>query len=354
MTQTYHILLSVPFDLHSFDVRARAGQNPRHILSGLRDALLAEVHVPGTVPITMGDKFHSKAPGVGTKETWALARDLAPRLSSNDVVFCIGEDTGFPLAAQLLDSKVRPKLAIFVHNAHRPRVRYMFWRHKLVEKIDQFITNTEYKAQILKDKMGVPSDRVFNIPEQTDTRFFTPGDQSPSKTRLLIGSGGLEARDYVTLAKATADMDADVRICAVSPNAKRLGDTFPKILPKNMKVDFYDWQDLRQLYRDSDVVVISLKNHSYQAGLTTLFEALACRRPVVMTHTTGLVQSFAEKGFLTSVPPNDFFAMRAAIENLLENREAAKMQSDRGHQAVVRSHNYERFVADLVDQVRKC
>lgn len=354
MSRHHHVVLSRPFDLEGFDARAKADLCPRHLMSALRDALAAEVHEPGHTPVGALDRLRGKVPGVGTPDTWAMTRELAGRLGPDDLVFTIAEDTGFPLAVQSQAGARGPRLCVFVHHPERLRVRYMFRRYRLVRRVDRFITNTEYKAAYLRDRLGVPADRVYCIDEQTDTRFFTPGAQTPGKARPVIGSGGLESRDYVTLAAATGDMDVDVRVCAVSPNATKLADTFPETLPDNMKVDHYDWQALRQLYRDADVVVVSLKEHSYQAGLTTLFEAMACNRPVVMTRTAGLVDAFAEKGLLTPVPPRDPVAMRAAIDSLLNDPNAARAQAERGYDAVLQNHNSERYLADLIDQIAKC
>lgn len=226
----------------------------------------------------------------------------------------------------------------------------MFWRFRLHERVHLFITNTDYKRQLLVQRYGIDPDRVFCIEEQTDTQFFRPGPPTPGRTRPLIGSGGLEQRDYATLAEATRDLDVDVRISAVSPNAGSTAD-FPAVWPANMTARHHDWKELRQLYRDSDVVVISLKSHSYQAGMTTLFEALACKRPVVMTGTPGIVERFAAEGLITSVPPSSPAAMREAIASLLTDGPRAKRQAERGFAAVQSMHSIERYVTDLVHQI---
>ncbi len=223
---------------------------------------------------------------------------------------------------------------------------------KLADRIDLFITNTAFKADYLRQYLNLPSEQLFLVDEQTDTRFFTPGSQSPDKTGLIIGSGGLEQRDYRTLAKATQDLDLDVRVCAVSPNAKVYPDTFPEVLPGNMSCDYYDWRNLRQLYRDSDVVVVSLKNHSYQAGFTTLFEAMSCRRPVVMTRTPGLAEEFADAGIITGVQPGDAEGMSEAIRHLLDHPDLAEQQAQWGYELVQQHYNSEQYVNSLAEQLK--
>jgi len=349
----YHIALSVPFDFAAFDKRAQADACPRHAMSSLQKELGANVIQPVSASIGIWDHFRAKAPGVGNANMWALARELARSLDGRDTILATGEDIGFTIATAMPRASSRAKLCVLVHNPDRPRIRYMFWRYRLRDRIDCFITSTRHKIDILQKKFGVPTDRLFYIEEQTDVRFFAPGSAGSNKPRPVIGSGGLEQRDYVTLAQATEDMDVDVRVCAMSPNATARADTFPKPIPENMHVGRHDWPELRQLYRDSDIVVVSTKENKYQAGLTTLFEAMACARPVIMTRADAPVDRLAQEGRIIAVPPADPAAMREAISDLLANPARAQQMAERGREAVMKGHTSERYVSDIVELLSK-
>ena len=348
----FHVILSRPFDLEAFASDAAADRCPRHAMDLLARQLEADVHQPTGDSITLGDRMRSKICG-NAPEHWALARRLSSRLGKDDTVFTIGEDTGYPIAALCGGRADGPKVAVFVHNADHPRGRLALRRYQIRDRVDLFLTNTAVKADFLRDHLGLPVERVFLVTEQTDTSFFTPGEPTPGNGRPIIGSGGLEQRDYRTLAAAAADMDVDIRVCAVSPNAKKMADTFPDPMPANMETKHYDWPDLRQLYRDSDIVVISLKQHNFQAGLTTMFESLACRRPVVMTATAGLVRELADLGAIQGVEPGDPDDMRRAIRELLDDPAAAAAQAARGYELVRQRFTLEQFVDSIADQVRR-
>jgi glycosyltransferase involved in cell wall biosynthesis len=189
------------------------------------------------------------------------------------------------------------------------------------------------------------------LTEQTDTTFFTPGPASLDKRRPVITSGGLEKRDYRTLAAATYDLDVDVKISAFSPNAAKTARAFPKVIPDNMSHGFYDWPELVQLYRDADIVVISLLNNNYSAGLTTLFEAMACRRPVVITKIQGLINDLAASGIVTGVNPEDPTGLRQAIVNLLNNPKEAEAQAQRGYELTLRQYNSEQYIKTLATKL---
>ncbi len=348
----YHIAFSRIFDLNKFDEEAKAKKRPRHTMSLLSQKLQAIVYEPGGRLLSLSDKILPKITGASNPDHFALGRFLGQTLTENDVVFSIGEDSGFPIAIHRQENG--PKNVVFVHNPDRLRGRLTLKLFNLGQRVDLFMTNTAIKADFLRDYLNLPPEKVFLVTEQTDTHFFTPGPQSPEKTRPIIGSGGLEQRDYKTLATAIKPLDVDVKVCAVSPNATAMKDTFPEVLPKNMSVGYYDWPDLVQLYRDSDVVVISLKNHNYQAGLTTLFESLACQRPVVMTRTPGLVGDFADAGLITAVKAGDPQAMRSAILDLLNNPKKAQAMAQKGYETVSKYYTSERYVETIAEQVMNC
>jgi glycosyltransferase involved in cell wall biosynthesis len=84
-----------------------------------------------------------------------------------------------------------------------------------------------------------------------------------------------------------------------------------------------------QLYRDADVVVVSCHENRYAAGVQTLMEAMACRRPVIATATRGLA-SYLHPSVI-AVPPGDAAAMRAAIRGLLADPAGAEARAREGH-----------------------
>jgi glycosyltransferase involved in cell wall biosynthesis len=349
----YHVVLSRPFDLEAIAQEAEAGKRPRHTMHTLAQDLGATVHQPEGYPISFSDKLLAKITGASGPEHWAMARGLSEQLTGEDVVFCIGEDSGFPLATLCAKKLDRPKISVFLHNVDRPRGKLTLKLFNMKDRVDLFMTNTTVKADFLCRFLDLPKNRVYLLSEQTDTQFFTPGEPSAEKKRPIIGSGGLEQRDYKTLAAATHDLDVDVKICAVSPNAKAMADTFPEEIPQNMSVKYYDWADLRQLYRDADVVTVSLKSHKYQAGFTTLFESLSCRRPVVMTRTPGFVEELADAGLILGVQPGDAVGMRKAILYLLNNPQEAAAQAQRGYDLITKCYNSEQYVGSIVEQLER-
>ncbi len=346
----YHIALIPTCNLEGITQNALAGKCPNHVISAMSQLLGATVYQPGSEPVLLIDKIRAMI--IGHPEHWALARKLSSVVQEDDVIYCTGEHVGIPIAALCGAKHKRPKIVVYSHNLNRPRARLALKLFGIANRIDLFVTTVRSQAQFLRQYLRLPENRVYLFLSQpVDTSFFTPGPAFQHKLRPIIGSGGLEKRDYRTLAQATRYLNVDVKVCAFSPSTTALKRAFPKVIPSNMSFRFYDWCELLQLYRDSDVVVLSLFENNREAGLTTLFEAMACRRPVVITRSSGIIGDLIDSGIVTGVNPGDPVELKQAIENLLNAPEKAKAQAQRGYELVVNQFNHVEYTQALVTKL---
>lgn len=348
----YHIVMSKPFDLEDMERQAQLGISPRHAMSSLSQKLGAQVHQPKATSVSLQDKLLARI--IGQSEHWALAREIVAKANDGDVVFCTGEDVGLPLAIVCRMRRKQLKIAVSVMAPDRLRVRTCLKAFQLAGKINLFLTNTGYKSKYLNQNLAVTEQQVYQFPEQTDETFFSPGPVSQAKVRPLIFSAGLEQRDYQTLADAVQTLPIDVKVCAISPNAsKRTTAVLPKVLPPNMTLKLYEWADFRQMYRDADVVVISLLQNNYSAGLTSLMEAIACRRPTIITRTPGLVEELIAQHIVVGVDPGDAAGLQQAIQQLLANPQAAEAMAQRAYEYFLGRHTSRHFTDRLAERLKR-
>src|SRR5439155_23048132 len=78
-----------------------------------------------------------------------------------------------------------------------------------------------------------------------------------------------------------------VVIGAASHWSKRANTAADASAPANVTVDRFDYLALRQLYARSALVVVPLDDVDFQAGVTTILEAMAMAKPVIVTHSAG-------------------------------------------------------------------
>lgn len=341
----YHIILHRAFDLEANERLADLGQCPRHIMAALAQKLGAKVHAPGNDVILPIDRIRSKL--LGSPATWAMARRLSAQLTSNDIVYCNSETTGIPLAAMCSRSTKSPTIVIYAHVAYRPLTQVALRLFPVAQKSVFVITNTTAQVEFLKQQFGLADDRVLLLLEQTDTQFFTPGLPSPDKERPIIASVGLERRDYRLLAAATSDMNVDVRITGFSADVRQSMSTFPASLPANMTTHTLEWIDLLKLYRNADIVALALTKSLVTSGVTTLLEAMACARPVIVTRTEGLVDYLKPSETVITVEPGDVEGLRKTIQYVLENTKVAAAIAQEGYRFVQAFHNSDKYVENL-------
>ncbi len=139
----------------------------------------------------------------------------------------------------------------------------------------------------------------------------------------MVCSVGLEFRDYPTLIEAVRDLAVDVVIAASSPWSKRTSNAADVDIPPNVSVEAFSQYDLRQLYADAAFVVVPLLETDFQAGITTILEAMAMGRAVVCSRTAGQTDTIEDGVTGVYVPPGDVAALRTAIGALLADPERA-------------------------------
>jgi len=345
----FHIALTGPNDFAEIERLAADMQRPRHsvpILARRLGAKLYQTSLDAAAP-SPSDRLRSRL--LGSPGGWSFAREMASRLGRNDVIFCLDAEVGVPMAATLRGRSDRPKIVVYLHNLDRPRGRVGGSLFGIADCVDLFISCCSSQLEFVRNRFNVSEDRTLLLLNHIDNKFYTPGPPTSGKRRPVIASVGLERRDYVTLAAAAADLDVDVWVDAWSPNARRMARAFPTVIPPNMTFRTNTSAGLVQLYRDADLVAVSMFPNKY-AGLTTLVEALACERPVVASRTIGLAD-YLVPGAVTTVEPCNPGAMRAAIVRLLENPEEASSQARRGYQSVARRYDFDRYIEMVAERV---
>ena len=345
----YHIVLPRALNAEELAAEQPGGTRPRVGVAMLAKQLGGTIHAPSGEAATWADRARARV--AGPPAIWAMARSVADQTGPDDVVFCSSEAGGLQVAEACAAGGRKPKICMFVHNLDRPRGRLALKLFRVAQRVDLLLACSSLQADFLREHLGLRESRVKFVWDHTDSSFFTPGLAERGKARPLIVSVGLEKRDYITLAAATSTMDVDVKISGFSEDAAAMAQTFPSAMPANMSRRFYAWPELVQLYRNADVIVVSVHENRYAAGVQSLMEAMACARPVVVTASAGLA-SYLDADSMLSVPPGNATAMRAAIERTLADRTAANRRAEKGHALATRRHTIERYVDEVASHLR--
>ncbi len=345
----WHVLSSTHFDFERFARESEADNLPQHLLPMIAGRLGAEIHQPDPGDITRFDKLGSLI--YGMPEHWALARKIAGRLEHGDAVYAAGCDIGIPVAllAGLRRRKVRFAIA-FIH-PDRTRTKILGWLLSLLSITVTALVTTHDQAADLRRSFGRRLEGVHAIHGQTDCVFFRPARERIPNNPPLIASCGVERRDYQTMGKALDGFDVEAVVCFASPNkTAKTRFTMPDPVPDNFAFEPLEFAELRNLYQEADLLVLPLLQNKYSAGLTTLFEAIACGAPVIVSETPGMIQELIDEGLLVGVPPGDHLALRAAVRQALANPEMAADRADRARKVVLDRYSANSYL-DLIEGI---
>jgi glycosyltransferase involved in cell wall biosynthesis len=240
-----------------------------------------------------------------------------------DVVVTDGEQIGLPFAALCRVAGRRGSRHFMIVHVLSVRKKTTPWRlFRLGRYVDKLIVYASAQRRFAIEQLGVAPDRVVLTPFMVDTRFFSPVQPDPP-TRRKICSVGLERRDFHTLCAAVDGLDVEV-VLAVGSNWSTQPDRITgSPLPSNVSVCTLDFVALRALYAECRFVVMPLHEIDFQAGVTTILEAMAMGKAVVCSATSGQTDVIVDERTGLYVPPGDAAALRAAIERLLDDPDYA-------------------------------
>jgi len=243
------------------------------------------------------------------------------------VVFTDGEQVGLPYAALSWFTRHRPRHVMIGHRLSARKKVLLHRCLRLHRRIDTLIVYATAQRRFAIERLGYPPERVKLHPFMVDTAFWRTDHLAVApRPRPLVCAVGQELRDYPTLIEAVRDLDADVVIAAASPWSKREDTSVGLEIPKNVTVRPCNPFDLRQLYADAALVVVPLQETDFQAGITTILEAMSMARAIVCTRTTGQTDTIVDGETGRYVPAGDAAALRVAIQDLLVNpAEAARL-----------------------------
>jgi glycosyltransferase involved in cell wall biosynthesis len=116
-----------------------------------------------------------------------------------------------------------------------------------------------------------------------DTDFWRP-PQLPEEA--LVVAPGLEHRDHSTLVAAVADLPVTVLVTASSAHSAGAGGD-SRHLAAELQCRGLRYTDLPEAYGRSQLVAVPLLPADLPAGVTTVLDAMACGKALVVSATEG-------------------------------------------------------------------
>ncbi len=249
----------------------------------------------------------------------ALAVAAFRRRGEFDAVFTNSESIGIPLGLLWRGAGRRPWHVTIGHRLSTGKKQVFFKTLQAHRGIDVVLVYADLQYRIASERLAIPQRLLAHVDFHADTEFFRPVAVEATQ-RPTVCAAGLEWRDYPTLIKAAARLpDIDFRLAAASPWSKHANETEKTPLPGNVDSRRYDYAALRDLYASSFAVAVPLYETDFQAGITSILEAMAMGKAVVVTRTAGQTDVIVDGVNGLVVPPGDPDAWVGALERLRDD-----------------------------------
>jgi len=355
------------------DIQREQALRPRRDYAVAAARLNATILDRGAVGVSTAARALRRLGGPYLALAWLAFR----RRRQFDVVVTDGEHIGIPLALLLLCSRSSTRHITIGHRLSSKKKRPFFRILGVQRKMDRILVHSRRQIEMATEQLHIAPDRLAMIPYQVDAEYWTPTGQ---EEEALVVSAGLEYRDYDTFFRAVTGLPAQVIVAAASPWSRHRGASGPQ--PENVEVRSFDYPGLRDLYARAAVVVVPLVDVDNQAGVTTILEAMAMGKAVIVSQSWGqtdvvedrrgphrgaprprpmsLLRAIAaEKGTVPEsngfyVPPGDAVALRNAIVYLLEHPEERAQLGRAGRRTVEQLLTVDLFAERIALHVQRC
>ncbi len=340
----------IPADVHE---RIAAGDRPRADYFEMARAMGADLvdHAAARRDTGRLGRLIDRLAGANALLAWECFR----RRRDYAVIVTDGEQVGIPLAALMrVGGRGAVRHAMIVHVLSTPKKTSLIRALRLASLVDLFLVYASAQRDHVAQRLRVPAERIRLTPFMVDTKFFSPAAVEPrARARPMVCSAGLERRDYSTLVEAVAGLPVDVVIAAASPWSKQRDNSGDRPLPDNVTIERLGFVDLRQLYADATAVVMPLLDVDFQAGITTILEAMSMGKPTVCTRTAGQTDTIVDDVTGLYVGVGDVAGVRAAIERVIADDELRSRLGSAARRQAVEQFDVAVYAARLADEITR-
>jgi glycosyltransferase involved in cell wall biosynthesis len=213
------------------------------------------------------------------------------------------------------------------------------------------VAYSQNEAAWLRDWLGSGGPPVHFVPFGVDTTLFRPSNGEPGTDVVSVGVD--PRRDFELLvAIARRRPELSFRIVAGADRARTLGP-----LPQNVDLETdIPLEAVRERFAQARVVALPVRDNSYSGATTTLLQAMAMAKPVVVSRTAAVADGYELEDGVNCrlVEPGDESAFEQALLETLTGAEAADSLGRRARQTVERSFSWERYTEALWQVVSRC
>ncbi len=271
-----------------------------------------------------------------------------------DVVLSTVDTVGIPLSLLARAGLLRsPLVYVAVGLPERlERLRGQGMRRlyaSALRRAEAIVCYSAYEAEVLGRLLGHP--RVVFLPFGVDVRALSPTSEAVADVDV-VSVGADPRRDFALLLRvARRRPGTSFRLVVSAEHARAL-----PFLPANVTVEVdLPFALALERMRRARLVALPVRENSYSGATTTLLQAMAMAKAVVVSRTAAIASGYGLEDGVNCrlVAPGDEEAFERAIAELLVDAEARESLGRQARATVEGCLSWERYVEGLVEVVEQ-
>lgn len=262
--------------------------------------------------------------------------------------------TNYPLTCQKI-KKTWWKVLIYEDVAHNnsdhlknfdKKNKFLHQRKKVLEYTDYILTLSPF-AQDSYLQNGWWEDKVYMTPTWTDIEKFKPWKKEDDVFRVISVANYNERKGYQYLLKAWEQLDlpnAELIIVGMPQwKMKKLVKDYENKLDNFKQINFT--HDVEKYYQNSSVFILP---SLLEGSARVVYEAMACKLPIICTYETGSVVRDWKDGFI--IPSKDVDSIKEKLTYMYNHQGEAKQMWENGRKLIEKHYQWKNF-SDRVYEV---
>lgn len=265
----------------------------------------------------------------------------------NSILFAVEDGTSFGVLFFKLFGLIDNKIIVLIQGLHDRYQYYNFFKwnkplvylySKLLGKADIILTLSRYEKDLLIKSFNLNSEKVKVLNFGADLNYWHQkqvSNHNNSKDFVLTIGNDMH-RDYDVLIN-NYDLKIPLRIVTKKLNKNQL-----EKIKDNKIFEHYQQisnEDLRSLYGQAKFVIIPLKTTFATSGLSTILQALAMEKAVLVARAPALEELFKDYEHVLYYETNNPNSFTTKLNELNQNQQLRHKLALNGYKLVKRKHN---------------
>jgi len=164
---------------------------------------------------------------------------------------------------------------------------------------------------------------------------------------------GRTGRDYLTFGMAASQTNVPSKIICLKRDYKEAFSSFSKNVEITCNDKAIDYHEMCEIYKNARIIAIPYTYSKNLCGLTSLTDALAMGKPIIMTKSEFIDLDIEKEGVGIWVESGDVQGWKNAIEKLFNDTELAEKMGRKARELAENGYNYDSFSTEMMNLLRK-